>query len=967
MLLVEPLFSSESGCHKPFYYRLFLSVVFIFLAVLPHDQLEAQELPESFFKNYLIRVGIEYDEYIDLLEGKLDGIKEGSLVEATIIGHLGELYKETQDTLKLNFYKSKEEEYWSKAEVTSVNKDLFGQYLLRQVPISASRNNNEFLDSASQYIENKDDLLFIQYLRLLKTSATEEPEMYAPRYNDLLNSQELPPDIAALAHVAMTELLWNSGKLDSAIVLNSKVDVDNVKSMFTLLVHYMFSAFNEMRYANLVEAGRIGEQMKGVVRRYSGDKSKYSSVFYSTMNQLYTYTNQYDSAAFYSIKSINLLKGKKGAELRLVDQYRRLSLIYSENGEYQRALETARESIAVAVNQFIEHPLVGEANSQLLTALFDVYELTTNIDEKRLLIKELEQEIVKQDLLLLKFTRPDHRVHLKVIKGRLRLERSQDKVAEELFKEAISIANEFKQAQFDKERARYYLALIANKRKDYSKSIELGEQVLKQDRMSFRFVIDVHKLLISSYTNKGMVAEAADHINQIQKIIEDKTAERTKYLLSQSEVQLELESQKALNASLESEQLVKSQLIKRQQLIIVIIAASIAIIGFFVLRLKALHKKNLTLLQVVEKEGAELQFTNSELGDTIAELQTNQSANQQLLDGLSIHLSKTFNGIKGLKSFIPELGKLNNEQEKYLSRISDLVDDEELALNNLIALNSILGNHKIDIRRVAISDTLNNIESQMQSSLKLHQVDLDIDMAKGLVFLADRSLIEMSLTSLLQHGLHQELLNKKLKLQVASNEGLQVALEFKGTAIDQAQIDKWLKPGIEDEKNYLSKLSQLKDLMDGDLHYLVMGDLHKITLKLNLIELKLADSKGAEIDQLEIDAVYDKIHQLLVSEDGLTNPDLSMNQLSSQIGIPSRKLSFVINTREKTNFSKYLSRIRIDKVKQILDNGDHTHLNIAGIGYEAGFNSKSTFFSSFKEFVGCTPKEYLKSIAQEAS
>jgi len=437
--------------------------------------------------------------------------------------------------------------------------------------------------------------------------------------------------------------------------------------------------------------------------------------------------------------------------------------------------------------------------------------------------------------------------------------------------------------------------------------------------------------------------------------------------MSESEVKQELESQKVVNASLASEQEVKAELIQRQQLIIIVIAFSVLIIASILLRLRALHAKNLSLLQVVEKEGAELQFTNAELGDTISELQTSQMTNQELLDDLSVHLNKMFNGIKGLKSFIPELGKLNNEQTRYLDRLSGLVEEEEQSLSSLIRLNSVLGNHSIDIRRVSLSDALGDMKSQLLNSLKLQQASLEVEMKEGLVFLADRTLVEMSLSSLVQHSLQQELLERKLNLSVFSEEGLRVILEFKSPAISQEQIDQLLSPNQADHRNYLSKLSQLKDLMDGELQYLCMGDVHKISLKLNLVELKLADSKGTEIDQLEIDNLYDSVMDYLVNKDGQSNADLSLSSLSEAIGISSRKISYVINTREKTNFSKFLAKLRIEKVKAILDNGDHSHMNISGIGYEAGFNSKSTFFSSFKEFVGCTPKEYLNDLSQKAS
>jgi AraC-like DNA-binding protein len=40
-------------------------------------------------------------------------------------------------------------------------------------------------------------------------------------------------------------------------------------------------------------------------------------------------------------------------------------------------------------------------------------------------------------------------------------------------------------------------------------------------------------------------------------------------------------------------------------------------------------------------------------------------------------------------------------------------------------------------------------------------------------------------------------------------------------------------------------------------------------------------------------------------------------------------------------------------------NPDNQHLTIAGIAYEAGFNSQATFQRVFKNSVGISPSEYL--------
>ncbi|MBP7506590.1 MAG: AraC family transcriptional regulator [Prolixibacteraceae bacterium] len=87
------------------------------------------------------------------------------------------------------------------------------------------------------------------------------------------------------------------------------------------------------------------------------------------------------------------------------------------------------------------------------------------------------------------------------------------------------------------------------------------------------------------------------------------------------------------------------------------------------------------------------------------------------------------------------------------------------------------------------------------------------------------------------------------------------------------------------------------------------------------------------------------------------NPDLNMTLLSEKIKIPKHHITEVLNNDMDKNFFQFVNEYRIEAVKIKLIDPKNPY-SIEAIGYECGFNSKSTFFSVFKNITGMTPSEY---------
>lgn len=104
--------------------------------------------------------------------------------------------------------------------------------------------------------------------------------------------------------------------------------------------------------------------------------------------------------------------------------------------------------------------------------------------------------------------------------------------------------------------------------------------------------------------------------------------------------------------------------------------------------------------------------------------------------------------------------------------------------------------------------------------------------------------------------------------------------------------------------------------------------------------------------------------QILTLKDYMTekepflDPSLTIQELSNQIEIPVRDLSILINHHMDQHFFDFVNEYRIQKAMGILKNPLKSDLTVLEILYEVGFNSKSSFNTSFKKYTNLTPTAY---------
>jgi AraC-like DNA-binding protein len=88
------------------------------------------------------------------------------------------------------------------------------------------------------------------------------------------------------------------------------------------------------------------------------------------------------------------------------------------------------------------------------------------------------------------------------------------------------------------------------------------------------------------------------------------------------------------------------------------------------------------------------------------------------------------------------------------------------------------------------------------------------------------------------------------------------------------------------------------------------------------------------------------------------NPSLTIQDLAQQLQVPVRELSLLINHHLGQHFFDFVNEYRIHQSMRLLKDPAQRGRTVLDILYAVGFNSKSSFNTSFKKLTGQTPSQY---------
>ena len=124
---------------------------------------------------------------------------------------------------------------------------------------------------------------------------------------------------------------------------------------------------------------------------------------------------------------------------------------------------------------------------------------------------------------------------------------------------------------------------------------------------------------------------------------------------------------------------------------------------------------------------------------------------------------------------------------------------------------------------------------------------------------------------------------------------------------------------------------------------------------------KFQSQSEGKIDKIEVKSANDLLMERILRtiNENISNPQLTVDMLSSQVGMSRVHLHRKLKELTNQSARDFIRDIRLTQASELLRN---KNLSISDVAFSVGFSTLSHFSSSFKEFYGISPKEYMESL-----
>jgi AraC-like DNA-binding protein len=129
-------------------------------------------------------------------------------------------------------------------------------------------------------------------------------------------------------------------------------------------------------------------------------------------------------------------------------------------------------------------------------------------------------------------------------------------------------------------------------------------------------------------------------------------------------------------------------------------------------------------------------------------------------------------------------------------------------------------------------------------------------------------------------------------------------------------------------------------------------------------EMAITEKETTIAPKGELQGLAKRIDDYLNQTEAYTNPDITIRILADSLALPVEKVSAAINKEMSKNFFDLINEKRVEKAKLLLSY-KLDKITIEGIGLEAGFNSRTSFYRAFKKYTTINPSEYLNQLPQD--
>ena len=165
-------------------------------------------------------------------------------------------------------------------------------------------------------------------------------------------------------------------------------------------------------------------------------------------------------------------------------------------------------------------------------------------------------------------------------------------------------------------------------------------------------------------------------------------------------------------------------------------------------------------------------------------------------------------------------------------------------------------------------------------------------------------------------------------------------------------VDNMKRGYKEGADSYLTKPFN-NDILLSRIENLLQRRLYRQKCFQNNLEIEPANITISSLDEKLIEKA------IKIIENNISDPDFSVEILSSEMAMSRMNLYRKINSITGTSPSEFIRSIRLKKAAHLLSQGN---LNSTEVAYSVGFNSPAYFARQFKELFGISPKEYKAKI-----
>lgn len=128
--------------------------------------------------------------------------------------------------------------------------------------------------------------------------------------------------------------------------------------------------------------------------------------------------------------------------------------------------------------------------------------------------------------------------------------------------------------------------------------------------------------------------------------------------------------------------------------------------------------------------------------------------------------------------------------------------------------------------------------------------------------------------------------------------------------------------------------------------------------------LKQIESRK-EVDVKKLNEILERSDDFLNKSKQFLSADLTLSNLSTELGVRAHDLSFAINHLKNINFLDYINSFRVQESMKLLGEDEQQQYTVEYIGNLAGFSSKATFYRAFKKQTGSTPSQFQKQLSAD--